>query len=253
MLHDPSGLRLGRKPARLDARTLKLSRYIPTLPAIPDAKNWGETVKHWGMMANDRLGDCTCAAAGHVILLDTSARGTPMVISDSDIIGAYEKVGGYIPGDESTDNGAVELDVLNHWRKAGIGGHKILAFVSINPKDLNQVRHAIFLFGSVYAGVSLPITAQGQDVWAEAGLPIGDAKPGSWGGHAVPLIAYDRSRFACVTWGDVKWMTQSWWQTYAEEAYAIISEDWVPPSGVAPNSFNLDQLKADLAEITKGH
>lgn len=251
MFHDPMAVKLGRKPVKRDPRTLKLSNYLPKLPAVPQTQNWGAKVSAWGMMKNDTVGDCTCAAAGHIVLLDTAARGAPVVIPDDDIIGAYEKIAGYIPGDESTDNGASEIDVLNYFRKTGIGGHKILAYATINLRDTAMVRQAIYLFGSVYAGVLLPISAQAQGIWKLDGVPVGNSAPGSWGGHAVPLIAYDQENFACVTWGDVKWLTEGWWQTYADEAYALISEDWSPPAGVAPNSFNLDQLKADLAEITK--
>jgi hypothetical protein len=120
MKHDPALLRLGRCAPRRDPRTLKLARYIPKLPGHPPAKNWGISVPAWGMMANDVLGDCTCASAGHIIMLHTAARGAPVKVADEDVIAAYSAIGGYKPGDPSTDNGAVELDALNYWRKTGI-------------------------------------------------------------------------------------------------------------------------------------
>lgn len=247
-----TGRKLGRLPTRHDPRTLKLASYTAPLPAIPDMKNWGVVSGDWGMMRNDELGDCTIAAAGHMVLLDTAARGTPVRIEDCEIVRAYAAVSGYTPGDPSTDNGAVELNVLNYWRQLGIGGHKILGYAAVPLNNRLALRQAIYLFGAVYAGVELPRTAQDQDVWNVDPDGGEDSAPGSWGGHAVPLVGYDTHALACITWGEPKWLTDDWWAKYGSEAYVVISEDWAPPGGVAPNSFNMDQLKADLAAITAG-
>jgi hypothetical protein len=174
-----------------------------------------------------------------------------VVLPDSDIIAAYSAATGYDPANSATDRGGVELDVLNFWRKEGIGGHKILAYAATPSRNTKLIRQAIYLFGSVYGGVQLPTSAQNQEVWHVTNLGLGDSAPGSWGGHAIPLVGYDTHAIACITWGAPKWMTDGWWQTYGDEAYAVISEDWSPPAGLAPNSFNLDQLKSDLAELTK--
>ena len=247
--HNPDLVKLGRQPTRHDMRTLQLRSYVQQLPVIPDMKNWGVAPAAWGMMRNDTLGDCTIAAAGHIILNATTLHGAPVVITDDQIIQAYSAVSGYDPASGLNDNGAVELDVLNYWRNTGVGGHKILAYVAVPITDARALREAIFLFGSIYAGVDLPVTAQDQGVWNSAGRDSADGQPGSWGGHAIPLVGYDTKAFACVTWGDQKWLTDDWWTNYGSEAYAVISEDWAPPAGAAPNSFNLDQLKADLAAI----
>ena len=41
-----------------------------------------------------------------------------------------------------TDRGAVELDVLRYWRKTGIGGTKIDAFMALEPKNHLHVQAA---------------------------------------------------------------------------------------------------------------
>lgn len=249
IIHDPALVRLGRNPKREDPRTLKLRDYLSpyTLPEIPPMMNWGSAVPDWGMMQNDILGDCTAAAAGHIILSHTANRDAPIIVSDTDILKVYEATGGYVPGDPSTDNGAVEIDVLNYWRNTGIAGHHILAYASIDTTNAAMVREAIYLFGAIYAGVRLPISAQNQDVWSVTDRTFqGDAAINSWGGHAVPLVGFDDAAYSCVTWGAQKWMTEEWFRVYAEEAYALVSIDWSPPDAVAPNRFNLEQLKADL-------
>ena len=247
-------MKLGKLPAKNDPRTLKLADYVHTvnLPIPPVAHDWGQDVADWGMMVNDQLGDCTCAAVGHMILMDTTLFKKPYRPSDAHIVEMYHNVAGYIPGRPDTDNGAVELDVLNYWRKNGLDGHKIKAFAKVSTKDVELLKTAIFLFGGLYAGVAMPLTAEKQDIWdiTKNGTK-GPGSPGSWGGHAIPLVGYTGDTFTCVTWGQAKFMTHDWWLAYGDEAYAVISDDWVAPKGVAPSNFNMDQLMIDLNEVTK--
>ncbi len=68
--------------------------------------------------------------------------------------------------------------------------------------------------------------------------------PGSWGGHAVPVIAYDASGLTCITWGALKRMTWAFWDAYCDEAYACLSRDWA--AARAPSGFDWAALDADL-------
>lgn len=242
---------LGKRAARHDPRTLMLARYLtPALPPAPAACDWGAKVPRWPMYLNDSLGDCTCAAAAHMIQAWTKdAQPREVTISDAAVLKAYQAVGGYKPGQPETDNGAVELDVLKYWRQHGIGGHRIAAFASINPQSTEIVRDAIFLFGGIYAGVELPKSAQGQTVWdVPAGGPVGDGAPGRWGGHAVNIVAYDARGLDCITWGGRLRMTWGFFAAYFSEAYAVLSADFLH-GGKAPSGFDAQQLVADLSAL----
>ena len=71
-------------------------------------------------MGNDKIGDCTCAAAGHLIMEWTSLAQPKMFTpTDPQIVAAYSAITGYNPKTGANDNGAAELDVLNYWRKTG--------------------------------------------------------------------------------------------------------------------------------------
>ena len=78
---DPLKLKLGKHAARHDPRTLLLASYAtPALPAPPPKLDLTTKIKGaWGMMDNDQLGDCTCAAAGHLIMEWTSNAQSKMV------------------------------------------------------------------------------------------------------------------------------------------------------------------------------
>jgi hypothetical protein len=228
-----------------------MASYIGALPNMPTARNWAPSHVTWGMMANDRLGDCTCAAAGHAIQTWTGDNGAVVTLSDSDIVGAYSAITGYTPNNPESDRGAIELDVLKYWRTTGVGGHRIGAFVALEPKNQAHVKAAINLFGGSYIGLALPLTAQTQKIWAvTAQYPKGPAYPGSWGGHAVYVLAYDPNGLTCVTWGGIQRMTWRFWNDYCDEAYAILSSDWVRPGKRAPSGLDLPALQADLALVT---
>jgi len=236
--------KLGKHPPRHDPRTFKLEKYLTALPPYPSAINWSRNVPAWGMMDNDSLGDCTCAAAGHMEMLWTSQSGIEYVPADADIVSAYSQISGYQPGNEATDRGANMLDVLNFWRNAGISGHKIAAYTQVNPQSFSQVSAALYLFGGLYVGVNLPQSAMDA---TEVSQCWGNTEDENIiGGHAINLVAYDPWTVACVTWGQIQLMTWSWLVKYADEAYAPLSADWLSATGQSPSGFNQQQLTQDL-------
>jgi len=250
--------KLGKLAARHDGRTLRLSSYLasPARPVwAPAVCGYQQKVTDgagWPMMLNDQLGDCTIAAAGHQIEQWTTYAGKQVIPTDAQILSAYSAVGGYVPGDSSTDNGCVVLDVLNYWRQVGIAGHKIAAYVSVNPLILSEVKIALDLFGSVYMGVQLPLTAQGASQWNVVLADFADAaaEPGSWGGHAIPMVSYGPNAHV-VTWGELLLVTWPFISIYCDEMYAVLSQDWIDSAlGSAPSGFNFGQLQSDLKLVT---
>jgi hypothetical protein len=245
-------MKLGKHAAREDSRNLKLLDYLgkKRMPAKA-AIDWSGRVSRWGMMMNDTLGDCTCAAAGHMIEAWTSEARRPVTVADEEIVSAYSAVTGYNPADPPTDRGAVVLDVLKYWRTTGINGHRILAFVALEPRQTDHVKVSLELFGGCYVGLALPLSAQTQAVWdVPADGTDGNGAAGTWGGHAVPVVAYDAAGLTVVTWGATKRMTWRFWHTYCDEAYAVLSQDWIDDKGVNPEAFSLDQLKTDLIAVS---
>lgn len=242
MAIDHSQMRLGKRARRHDRRTLKLARYITaSLPHPPVRVDYTDGLTDWGVMLNNQLGCCTIAAVGHAIQAwrlnagpaDGSGNGTaptpqsPLPIPDSAILNYYQKWDGYNPANSASDQGGVELDVLNDWRQQGFNGHALDAYVAIhlgtpdagngtglpaqgtgtqdaelqeqdsgfcipNSGDhVAEIATAIWLFGGAYIGVELPLTAQNQEVWDVPARPGPDDEPGSWGGHAVYVVGYD--------------------------------------------------------------
>lgn len=247
-------MRLGKLEPKEDPRTLRMAAYLEpaALPPIPEGFTVA-SLRSWPMYGNDALGDCTLAAAGHMIQAWSHAAGHARTPALSTVERAYWETGS--PPSASgaaggpTDTGRVELDVLNYWRARGVGKDKIAAYVAIDPKDQAHMQAAIYLFGGVYAGLSLPISAQQQKVWDVVPPLVGPNRPGSWGGHAVPFIAYDKDGLTAVTWGAEMKATWRFNSAYTDEAYAIISQDWLTKAGESVQGFDLAALTADLAAL----
>ena len=245
---------LGKKAPVRDPRTLLLAKYVsPRFSGAPAQADFSGKVKAWGMMLNDKIGDCTVAACGHQIQQWTANAGSQRTPSDAEILSAYEKVSGYRRGDQATDDGADLLDVMKYWRKSGIGGHKIGAFASVDPGNFDHLRAAVWIFGGAVLGLALPQSARDQDVWdVPAGGAAGLGKPDSWGGHAVEVAGFGPRGVLVVTWGVLKWMTWDFLKAYCEEAYALISKDFLVDGATPNNGFDLARLKADLKTVSRG-
>src|ERR1035441_1811578 len=236
---------LGRKAIVKDSRTLQFAKYLTSsLPHPPSKCDWAEGQTKWGMMLNDKLGDCTIAGCGHAIQVWSHALGKESTVTDANVLAKYELWDGYNPKDPNSDQGGIELNVLTDWKNSAFYGHKLDAFVAVNVANSHQVQQAIYLFGGVYIGIALPITAQNQLVWdVVRDNGSGDSEPGSWGGHCVYVPGYDNTGIECITWGANQKMTPAFWAKYVDEAYALLGQDFINAKGISASGFNLTQLK----------
>jgi hypothetical protein len=245
--------KLGKTAPRRDPRTLRFGAYLmKAIAPPPTSREWGAIVPAWGMMGNDAYGDCTCAAAGHMIMEWTlNAQGAEVIIPDADILKFYNHFAHGV-----ADAGANMLDVLKYWRKSGLDKHKVTAFAALQPQSHIEAMDAVNLFGACYIGVALPdFVVPSTGGWMAIPWqvppqgPAGDAAPNPNNGHCIPAVGYDQHNLYIVTWGALKPMSWQFYDAYMDEAYAALSPDWLK-GGSAPPGFNLAALQADLQAIT---
>ena len=216
--------KLGKGPARSDARNLRLATVLKAAPKLP--KTYDFDLSHPGiptpMFANDIFGDCVIAGRAHQTLrFEKIEQGSVLMIADKDVLREYRKETG---GD---DTGLIVLDSIKLWRhngwKVGTHTYKIRAFAEVDVTNHTEVRKTIFANVGVGIGVNLPKSAQTQiqsgQRWEVTTGP--GAKPGSWGGHYVYVPGYTTAGPVCVTWGRKQQMTWAWFDKYCDEAYAM--------------------------------
>jgi hypothetical protein len=249
-------MKLGKTPARTNAVSFKLAKYIdktalPTPPAQFGHENLvGE--KAWAMLGNDHYGDCVWAGAAHETMLWNLERDKSVAFDDKHVLSDYSKVTGFDPAKPDTDQGTDMQVAATYRRKTGVideagKRHKVAAYLAITPGDVQEHLLALYLFGVVGLGIEFPASAMDQFNEGKPWDVVPKAK--IEGGHYIPLVA-KRDNFDVVTWGQLQQMTPEFLAKYNDESVVYVSREMLT-GGKSLEGFDLAQLKADLAAL--GH
>src|ERR1035437_276702 len=247
----------GRQPRLFNPRIAHMSAILAgsTLPAPPASVDWTANVTEFGMMLNDRLGDCTCAGIFHARQIWTLNNSQEQTESDRWVLALYEAACDYRVGDPSTDQGGSLQNVLLYCLNTGIplhtGDDKILGFIEVDPRMANDIKIAINDFGVLYLGFNVPLSIFDEN---NDPKPVWELTPNSGGmdgGHCVIAAGYDEEGLTIISWGRKFKMTWDFFQHYSDESYAVLSQDWLNDSNKMPLGLSEDQLK-DLMKAIKG-
>lgn len=242
--------KLAPHPEDTHPRVKLADHLIPSkLPPVPAVVDYASKVGMWPKYMNDTIGDCTCAGIAHTIQAWTAYSKGLVTLPVNAVLSLYEAMG-YVPGNPATDKGAIEHDVLNYVQRVGIGGHKILTYAQVDHKNPDEMKAALYLFGSVYLGASMPQSAldqtgTGQPWSVLTGSPI-------VGGHCFVLQRWDvaQAPMDVVTWGQLQRMTIEWWMDYGDEAWVMVSDDWLQSNGRTITGVDLVGLGDQFSVIT---
>lgn len=260
----PHSLKMGRKPRIFNPAVPHMSALIggTKLPDPPPAIDWTDPMPDdLGMLLNDQLGDCTCAAMYHAIQVwsfHTDSDGPGMETNpDSDVLNAYEVTCGYVEGDESTDQGGVEQHVLHCWFANGIKTsaaqqptNKLSAWFEVDPRNPLDIMRVINDCGVCYIGFDVP----------ENILPPNGDPPPVWqlnrnaqiiGGHAVAVTGYDQNAgtLSLISWAKKYKMSLDFFHYYTSEAYALVDSYWVNKTGKTPLNMDLGTLTHQMRTL----
>jgi hypothetical protein len=211
-----------------------------------------------GMMLNDTLGDCTCAAVYHAIQVWSfnAKNGDMDTEPDADVRQLYIQACGYNPRVPGEGPGGNEQHVLTYLLKKGapVGAkgttrHKIAAFVEVDPRNTDDVKRTIAECGVAYIGFNVP-----QYIVPTGGQPpqVWDVQNGNTkivGGHAVVLAGYDDKGARLVSWGQYYTMTWSFFAKYVDEVYAIADPTWVEATGKTPGGLTMAELEQQMQSL----
>ncbi len=248
-------LKLGKKAARPGAVRLRLASYTnaAALPPLPAAFGHDAIIgaDAWGMLANDLYGDCVFAGAAHETMLLVGEAGGTVAFTDADVLADYAAVTGFDPAKPNTDQGTDMQEAAAYRRKTGIvdangDRHKIAAYLSLEPGNLQHLFLASYLFGAVGIGLQLPASALQQ---TEQGLAWDVvANTTIDGGHYVPLVGRQADGLHVVSWGAIQRITEAFLTQYCDEAVAYVSQECLLDQK-SPEGFAYDDLISDLAAL----
>lgn len=237
-------LKLGKlDPEPIDGLKFISAYETEALPPVPDAVPV-PVVADWRMCLNDQYGDCTIAGVVHADMTFN------VEVDEADPIATDPEIKTEYFGDTGgPDSGLAETFVLNKWRSKGLfkNGKKIKAFAPVDHTNVTAIKESIAYYGGCYFGVQLPQSAQQQFV--QGGTSIWSVVAGSpiEGGHCIWAVGYDETGIYIISWGQVVLCTYEWIAKYLDEAYAIISNQFIE-AGKGPN-LDLASLEADLPAI----
>lgn len=267
-------LKYGMQPVRPAAvrGMLQFKNYVTmsALPAVPEKFGHQGLVPDWGMLLNDRIGDCAIAGSLHETMLwNTEANKTvtlnTSLSAENSAAVNYAAVTGYQPGPEledpssppnPSDQGTDVPTLINYRLNTGlIDGsgqrHKIGAAVALDAGDWDQLIYAAYYFDGVGVGINCP--SQWQEAFADGKPWTALRDPDVDGGHYITAVGYGLTNpgmIDLVTWGAIVSMTKSGYAQASTQTFAYLSEEKLL-NGIDLEGLNLTQLRTDIQELTE--
>lgn len=232
----------------------KLAAYMkPATVALPTTVDYAtKAMASIGRMyKNDSLGDCVIAGKMHqlgVWSANDSDSGGVVLATDAEVVSQYHSICG------AGDNGCVITDVLDTMKSKGMtaGGksYKIDGYVSIDNTNVNEVKTALYLFGSLTLGIDLPsawANSSNNGIWDTTNTGI-------VGGHDVPAVGFNDTGVVIATWAGLRTIT---WKAFTSkkwitELYAQLAPLWYGSDKLAPCGVDAVTLKTDLDALGGG-
>ncbi len=230
-------MRYGRLPAQFPGSVKDLTTYVAgPLPAPPSEA----TVPHvaWGMLGNDRYGDCGVAGLEHAFEADAAIANESESEPDD-----QQAIDYYLAYTDGQDTGVVLSQYLAHVRAHGYYGHTVDSFAPVTVSDVPTLQSVVSLFGFAYTGIT--VTSSMEEAFGQ-GVPwtTSLAQGAVAGGHCVPIVGFDDSFLYAVTWGGVQPISYPAWHLIADEAWAVLTGEFVQAGG--DGHVNLAALRADI-------
>ncbi len=245
-----SRVRMGKLPARRDARNIAFAELVRKAPRLP--AEWDFDTEHVAiptpMFGNDVHGDCVIAGRAHQTLrFEWIEQSRKLAISTADVLREWRLENG------NTEDGLVVLDSLKAWRTRGWEAagrtYRIAAFTEVGRASRAEVKRAIVMQAGIGIGLLLPADALAQ---FDEGRPwdVSKRDPTPVGGHYVYVVGYTRKGPVCVTWGKRQPMTWAFFERFCDEAYAIVDarDEALRRLAALGGALDLDRLAQRLGE-----
>jgi hypothetical protein len=245
-------LKLGRKEPTTKPSLLFKDIWKAT-PSHPVAMDYLDDIGNWKMLGNDKYGDCVAVAWANSRKFVSSLLGGKEVYPTlDDVLKLYKTQNPNFPNE---DNGMVVQEMLDYIRKNGDPlGNKPIAFAEVDTSDLEEVKAALYIFGSLILGMD--VTYANMDDFDTGGVWKYYRTSPIAGGHAVLAGGYfgETARdIEFVTWAEETCMTDACWNhqvnNYSGEAWVVI---WPENLGTKQfvNGIDIKTLAENFKDLT---
>lgn len=244
-------VRLGARLVSAPPSVPRLSKYIDRAAGrpAPERVDWSTRARQSlsRMYLNDQLGCCVISGKAHALgTWSANDPDSPGEIQATDDEIRRQYVGWCGPG----DNGCFITRVLDRCVNEGFAAngkrYRLDAYVSVDHRDADLTRTALYLFGCLTVGIDLPAAWTSAAVWDVTNTR-------SVGGHDVTAIGYDPSGVYVSSWGRVYRITWPAWthQRYIGELYALLDPTWYGSDKLSGSGVQVDALRRAV-EVLKG-
>lgn len=241
--------KLGRKEPK-QAPSLWLGNFLTgVIPEHPLSEDYLSAINNWQMLGNDQYGDCVAVAwANERNFVTTLLTDNPYYPNQQEVYDVYKTQNPHFP---NQDDGMDIQTLLEYLHKNGDPtGAKPVAFAAVDYTNLEEVKAALAIFGSLWLGFYVQQANMGQ---FDSGLPWDYVRSSPViGGHCVLAGGYygtpsNDVRF--ITWAEETGFTDNFWNREMEEAWVVIY-----PENLGTKQFqegvDLEQLKQDYFDLT---
>lgn len=254
-----------RAPKRAPA--LKLARLLTgTVPEHPASADYLAALGGgWQMLGNDRAGNCcavTWANIRRLVTTDLTAPGNypsqdqvwevyQTQNPDFDPNGTTDTNGPGSPSDRGMD---VQTLLEYLVTTGGPDGVKAVAFAAVDPRNADEVKAAIAIFGYVWTGVTVAANNQqeftaGQPWDYDPNSPVDGGHSVVTGGYGAPGAGPLGGDERMITWAQESSFTDAFWKNSVDECWVVI---W--PEHLGSREFligvDLAALVSDYQAIT---
>ena len=256
-----ASFKLGRLPAPPDllARAPSLRGHRMASAPAPTRLDRSSVPFQPALDDNDVLGDCTAVGIANAARGQAALYGYELAIPTARVVSFYAASTGYDPtaplvnGENPTDRGGVEVEVLAYQATHGLrtGADLLVADWGMGETgDLNALRSVAAASTLPYLGVNLALADQQAPIWdTVTPAAYGDPTPGSWGAHCLALWDYegtdDLSLVRLATWGTLRQATWRWVRSRLEEWHALWFRQIVAARALAGSGIDMERLRAE--------